>query len=550
MSTKRDTQSTPEGVGTPKRVLLGALLGVAVTGAALGVAELVAALVGQNSAIVVVGDAAVDYSPAPVKEFAIATFGVYDKIVLIVGIFAVLALFAVALGFLALRRPIVGYLGVAAFAVLGALAGLVGRNPQLLTVLPVVVGALAAMVVLGLLLRLAPLPRSQGMEAGAGKGTEPVIPDGQATADQSSPAPPLPDAKRSPTRRFTLASAGVLVGAAGTGFVGQLMARSSAVGSDRAALKLPAPASPLPPLPAGVDMKVPGLAPFSTPNRDFYRIDTALTVPSVAPDTWTLRIHGMVDRPIEIDFDTLLRRTVVESDITLTCVSNTVGGDLVGNSRWLGVSLRDLLAEAGVQSGADQIFSTSQDGWTCGTPTETVMDGRDALLAFAMDGEPLPLEHGFPVRMVVPGLYGFVSATKWVTDIKLTRFGDDEAYWAQRGWAVKAPIKTMSRIDVPGSLERLPAGNVAVAGVAWAQHTGIEAVEVRADEGEWSEAELAEVPGIDTWRQWIWEWEAEPGRHTLQVRATDASGYTQTSERADPIPNGASGWHSVQVMVE
>ncbi|GAA3743985.1 molybdopterin-dependent oxidoreductase [Spinactinospora alkalitolerans] len=516
------TDRPPRG----RRIALGAVTGLLTAAAALGAAELTAGLLGspQASPVVVVGDAVVDYSPAPLKEFAIAVFGIYDKVVLLAGIVAVLALFAVAIGYAALRRPAVGYAGLAVFAAVGVVAAFARRNVEPLAVLPVLVGVLVGAAALYLLsARAVPLLRT-GSQAGQGGGME--------------------------RRRFMLAGAGVLALAGASGGIGRFLVGGSAAGASRSAVRLPTPDSPLPPLPKGVDLDVPGLTPFTTPNREFYRIDTALTVPRVSPQDWGLRVHGLVDRPVELDFETLLRRSVGEYDITMTCVSNQVGGELVGNTRWLGVSLAELLREAGVQGGADQILSTSTDGWTCGTPTDVVMDGRDAILAFAMNGEPLPFEHGFPVRMVVPGLYGYVSATKWVTDIKLTRFADEQAYWAQRGWAVKAPIKTMSRIDVPGPLERLEPGTIAVAGVAWAQHRGVEAVEVRVDEGEWSRAELAEVPDIDTWRQWIWEWEATEGRHTLEVRATDATGYTQTSERAEPIPDGASGWHSVQVIVE
>jgi DMSO/TMAO reductase YedYZ molybdopterin-dependent catalytic subunit len=303
----------------------------------------------------------------------------------------------------------------------------------------------------------------------------------------------------------------------------------------------------VPPLPGGVNLGIKGLSSFITPNSSFYRVDTALLLPQVAPQSWTLRIHGMVEREITLNFDELLKRPLTEDYITLCCVSNPVAGPYIGNAKWLGASLASLLREARPRAGAEQLLCTSVDGFTSGTPLATVMDGRDALLAVAMNGAPLPVAHGFPARMVVPGLYGYVSATKWVTDIKVTTFRGELAYWAQRGWSQRAPIKTESRIDVPGG--PVSAGRTPVAGVAWAQHKGIDAVHVRVDRGPWQQARLAAVPGIDTWRQWVWEWDATHGTHVIEARATDATGYTQTAAAEPPEPNGASGYPSVTVSV-
>jgi DMSO/TMAO reductase YedYZ molybdopterin-dependent catalytic subunit len=291
------------------------------------------------------------------------------------------------------------------------------------------------------------------------------------------------------------------------------------------------------------------MTPFVTPNADFYRIDTALTAPQVPTGSYTLRITGMVDNELELSYDDLLAREMIERDVTLTCVSNEIGGRLVGNARWLGTRLDDLLNEAGVQSGADQVVGRSADGFECGFPVSVAMDGRDALVVVGMNGEPLPIEHGFPVRLVVPGLYGYVSATKWLTEIELTTFADFDHYWLKRGWAQKAPIKLMSRIDTPRGLSTVPAGTVAIAGVAWAQTVGIEGVEVQIDDGEWQPAELGETPSDDTWVQWVLRWEAEPGRHNVRVRATDKNGTIQTDERAEPIPDGASGHHQIVLTV-
>ncbi|WP_425567679.1 molybdopterin-dependent oxidoreductase [Salinactinospora qingdaonensis] len=543
---------------------LGWLTGLLAAGTAVGVGELAGALAGTAGPIVVVGDAVVDVSPAPLKEFAISAFGVYDKVVLLGGILTTVAALAAVLGGFALAWPMVGYAGLGLFGGVGVLAAVARRTDEPLAVVPVLAGVAAGALALYLLLRQA-RPKAAGPASGQLSGGPPdrgeaAKPAGEQTAGASSPASPAqqpapsgpspggPSAAAGPHRRgFLLTGVGVLAVAAGSGALGRHLSSGANVAASRAALRLPAAAEPLPALPGGVSLDVPGLPPFITPNRDFYRIDTALTLPRVSPRQWRLRVHGLVDRPLDLSYEDLLARPLIESDTTLTCVSNQIGGDLVGNTRWLGVRLADLLREAGVHADADQILSTSSDGWTCGTPTAVVMDGREALLAVAMAGEPLPIAHGFPVRMVVPGLYGFVSATKWVTDIKLTRFADERAYWARRGWAVRAPIKTMSRIDVPGPLENVPAGPTTVAGVAWAQRRGVAAVEVRVDGGEWREAVLADVPGIDTWRQWRWEFDAAPGRHTLEVRATDSTGHTQPEQRVEPIPDGATGWHSVQI---
>ena len=321
------------------------------------------------------------------------------------------------------------------------------------------------------------------------------------------------------------------------------------IAATRAALRFPRPVASAPPLPTGSNLNVPGLSSFVTPDDSFYRVDTALLVPQVPPATWRLRIHGMVQREVTITFADLLRRPLIEAYVTLACVSNPVGGPYVGNAKWLGASLADLIRQARPLAGANQLLCTSVDGFTSGTPLQVVLDGRNALLAVAMNGTALPIVHGFPARMVVPGLYGYVSATKWVTDIEVTTFAAAHAYWAQRGWSQQAPIKTESRIDVPAAGASLAPGRIAVAGVAWAQHKGIAAVEVRLNGGPWYEARLAAVPGIDTWRQWVWEWTASPGNYLIEARATDATGYTQTAAQVQTIPNGATGYPSAEVTV-
>ena len=331
---------------------------------------------------------------------------------------------------------------------------------------------------------------------------------------------------------------------------GQLLAGAvSAVQSARDRLRLPPAAEPAPPVPAGADLGLPELTPYVTDNDTFYRIDTALQVPVIDPADWSLRITGLVDNPLQIDYATLSAKPLVEHMVTLTCVSNEVGGPLAGNALWLGYPIRELLAEARPQQGADMVLSTSDDGWTAGTPLEVLTDpDRQALLAIGMNGAPLPIEHGFPVRMVVPGLYGYVSATKWVTELKVTTFAADQGYWTPLGWSARGPIKIASRIDRPGG-STIDPGPVAVAGVAWAQHTGIAGVEVQIDQGPWQPAQLAEVVGPDTWRQWKFDWDAAEGPHTITVRATDANGKLQVAETAPSAPDGATGYHQVQVRV-
>jgi DMSO/TMAO reductase YedYZ molybdopterin-dependent catalytic subunit len=353
-------------------------------------------------------------------------------------------------------------------------------------------------------------------------------------------------------RRFLLTGAAVAGVSLVTYAGGSWLGNTRDVNAIQQALKLPKPAQPVPPLPPGTDLKIPGLSTFVTPNSSFYRVDTALVLPEILPARWQLRIHGMVQKEMVLTFDQLLKRPLIEDWITLCCVSNPVAGPYIGNAKWLGASLRSILQEAGIKAGADQLLCTSSDGFTSGTPVQTAMDGRDALLAVAMNGAALPVEHGFPARLVIPGLYGYVSACKWIVDIEVTTFAANQAYWVPRGWDQQAPVKTESRIDVPTGQNPVKAGKqVSIAGVAWAQHKGIEAVEVRIANGQWQQARLAAVPGIDCWRQWVYDWNVSvgPGNYLVEARATDKTGYTQTSLQEPPEPNGASGYPSVLVNV-
>ena len=533
---------------------LGAVAGVLAAGTALGVGQFVAGLTGANgSPVVAVGELQIDFTPPWLKNFAISEFGADDKLVLVSGILVVLAIFAAVIGAAATRRMAYGMAGLGVFAVVGLTAAATRPTATFASLLPTLAATAAAVAVLRLLIPLAspaaPAPR-QAVTFDPVTAKDPVLAEDPAAREPQEPGELEPGGGYRPPRRSFLAAGVATAGiAAGAGLAGRLLAERSSVASAQRSLRIPKPTGVTPTLPSGVSFDVPGLSPFVTSNNSFYRVDTALVLPQVDPSSWQLRIHGMVNREITLTFDELLKRPLIEDYVTLCCVSNPVGGPYIGNAKWLGASLAAVLREAGIKAGADQLMCTSVDGFTSGTPVQTVMDGRDALLAVAMNGQPLPIAHGFPARMVVPGLYGYVSATKWVTDINVTTFAGNYAYWAQRGWSQQAPIKTECRIDVPNGTNNIGGGTTAVAGVAWAQHKGIEAVHVRVDSGPWNEARLAAVPGIDCWRQWVWEWDAAPGQHVLEARATDKTGYTQTSVQAQPEPNGASGYPSVSVTV-
>ena len=534
--------------GWPGRAGRGALAGVLAGAVAVGAGQLVAGLVSPGaSPVVAVGQLQIDFTPPWLKNFAVREFGGHDKEILVGGILVVLAVFAAGLGVLALRRLWQGLAGLAVFAVLGVIAAATRPDAAPADVLPALAAAAAAAAALPVLIRAARLETSWGGASRAGQAA------GTAARRPAPPRPagsPAPPRSPQPGRRRFLVVSGTAAAAAAAGVLGgRALAGRFSVAGARAALRIPAAAVRVPALPAGADLRIPGLSPFITPNGVFYRVDTAIVLPQVAPESWMLRIHGMVGREITVSFAELIRRPLIEDYITLCCVSNPVAGPYTGTALWLGASLASLLRQAGIRAGADQLLCTSADGFTSGVPVPAVLDGRDALLAVAMNGAALPVAHGFPVRMVVPGLYGYVSACKWITDIEVTTYQAATAYWAQRGWDAQAPVKTESRIDVPAARGPLRAGRTAVAGVAWAQHKGIDAVQIRVDRGRWQQARLAAVPGIDTWRQWAWQWDASPGRHLIEARATDRTGYTQTPRQAPPEPNGATGYPAVTVTV-
>jgi DMSO/TMAO reductase YedYZ molybdopterin-dependent catalytic subunit len=512
-----------------RRVALGSLTGLIAAAIGLAAAEMVAAFADTaQSPVLDVGDRVVDGVPNRVKELAIDWFGTNDKVALLTGIGVVLASYAAVVGILALgRRRWPAVVGIGIFGVAGVYASQSTRRDAPWTAaIPSVVGAVVAAIAILGLRRL----------AGAGS-----MPAGELDAP-----PTIAEIVPSSRRRFLAVAGGTAASALVLGVTGRRLARGPDAAASRRRLVLPRAASPLRPPSDGV--AVAGAAAFFTPNTDFYRIDTALTVPRLTAEDWRLRVHGLVADELVLDWDALVAYEVVEANITLTCVSNEVGGRLLGTARWLGVRLDDVLAEVDIDPTADQVVGRSIDGYTCGFPLAT-LDGRDALVAIGMNGEPLPLEHGFPARLIVPGLYGYVSATKWLTELELTRFDTFDQYWVRRGWVDDAPIKLQSRIDTPRGLANIAAGPTAIAGVAWAQTRGIERVEVRIDDTEWVTATLADELNDTTWRQWSYAWDAAPGRHTITVRATERGGLIQTDERSEPFPSGATGRHQIVVLV-
>jgi DMSO/TMAO reductase YedYZ molybdopterin-dependent catalytic subunit len=491
--------------------------GILATITGMAVSDLVAWLAAPAGApLPAVGSLVINVLPAPLVNWGKDTLGTADKPVLL----AIIALAVLAVGGFAgeleLKRPYAGLTCFVPLAAIGLVAVAAGGQSLPRAFLPIGVGFVLAYLLLNSLLR-----RLRGV---------------QVTDSES----------RRRFLRLVLGGGAVAVVGAVAGRL--LAAAAGAVADARARLRLPV-ATTKAIVPARADFAIDGLSPYITPNQDFYRIDTALQVPAINPDEWSLRVTGLVDKEVSITYAELAARPLVEHLTTLTCVSNEVGGDLVGNALWLGYPVRDLLAEASPKAGADMVLSISHDGWSAGTPLSVLTDpDRQALLAIGMNGEPLPLEHGFPVRMVVPGLYGYVSATKWVRELKVTTFAEDQGYWTPLGWSALGPVKLASRIDVPRR-STVDARPVVVAGVAWAQHTGIRGVELRVDDGPWQACQLAAVSGPDTWRQWRFLWDAPAGHHTVTVRATDANGEVQIEAPSSPAPDGATGYHSVGIQV-
>jgi DMSO/TMAO reductase YedYZ molybdopterin-dependent catalytic subunit len=496
-----------------------ALFGVLATLVGVATGHFVASLLNPaSSPLLAVGSQVIDLTPTPMKEWAIAHFGSNDKRVLIGSVMGGVLVLAAVAGLLARRRFWYGaalqlaLVGVAAFTALNRPAAEPGD------VVPSLATAVAGVGALWWLDRMAT--------------REPV---------------PLTDSA-GPSRRGVLISAGVLAAtAAVTGGAGRWIGKYRARLTD---IAFPRPADPAPAFPTGIEADYPGITPLRVPTDEFYRVDTRLDVPIVDIDGWSLKIDGMVDKELELTFDDLLAMPLIERDITLTCVSNSVGGPYVGGARWIGVSLTDLLELAGVQDGVDQIFSTDVDGMTIGTPYELATDGRDAMIALGMNGAALPREHGYPARMVVPGLYGFISACKWIERITLTTYAAKDSYWTKRDWATDAPIKISSRIDTPKVLETIDAGDTFIGGIAWAQQNGgVAQVQVQIDGGAWQDAMLGPSAGNDYWRQWYFPWQAEPGSHNLSCRVIDGMGNTQSTARMNPFPEGSTGIQQLIVKV-
>ncbi len=508
-------QPTPRWLSAAAGVIAG-LTGLAVALAATAV------LNQRANPVQAVAELVRDITPGPLAEKLISIVQQADKPLLLTGVTLGLLGLSAWAGVLARRWLLAGAAVFLAMGVIAGLAALTGEGATNYALIPVALGTATWVVTLSYL-----------------------RPAAVRSTDDQPPA--FEDSVGDDRRGFLLKLTGVAAAAAVFGVSSRFLGRARrAVEETRSRLKLAVTRGVEP---TGADLEIEGLGPWRVPNESFYRIDTALVVPTIQPEEWRLRIHGMVDRPLTFSYEDLKARDLTEAWVTLCCVSNRVGGDLIGNAWWSGVRIADLLAEAGVQPDADAVKQTSKDGWTCGTPIEALTDDRNALLAIAMNGKPLPLEHGFPVRMVVPGLYGYVSATKWLVDLEVSRFDRFEGYWTPRGWSALGPVKTQSRIEVPSG-GRAMAGEVTVAGTAWAQHTGIERVEVRLDGNDWVACELGRVPDNDTWVQWTTTVTAAPGIHSLAVRATDRSGYTQTSVQADVIPDGATGWHTIRFTAE
>ena len=518
---------TPDLRSRP-RTLRHAAYGVLATVVGLAAAHLVAALTAPAaSPVLAVGSTVIDLTPTPLKEWAIRQFGTADKLVLVGSVTLVVLVLAAVAGVVTARLETVGLLIIVGLAgVAGVLAVLrPGSGP--LDLLPALVAAAVGATALWWLHRVDDRART---------GPSPESnPDGGGEGD-------------GPTRRGVVLATGGLAAAAVTmGALGRWVTSYRLGGTD---IALPVATDPASSFPVGLERTYAGITPLRTPTDEFYRVDTRLTVPSVDVESWTLTIDGDVDREVTLTFDDLAAMTTIERDITLTCVSNEVGGPYVGGARWLGVPLAAVLEKAGIDAtSADQILSTDVDGMTISTPLDVALDGRDAMIAIGMNGGPLPREHGFPARMVVPGLYGFVSACKWITRMTLTTYDAEEAYWTERDWAIDAPIKISSRIDTPKPLSTSDAGKVVIGGIAWAQGVGIDKVEVRIDGEAWQPAVLGPQVTDDYWRQWYLEWDAEPGQHFIACRATNKDGDVQTDVRMTPFPEGSSGHQEISVSV-
>jgi DMSO/TMAO reductase YedYZ molybdopterin-dependent catalytic subunit len=512
--------------------------GVAVA-VAIAVGEIVAGVLpGAPSLVVSIGTLAIDLQPPGAKDLVVSLFGTNDKLALNVLILVVAVALGGFLGLAARLRFSTAVAGFSAFGVVALYASLrMGIDSPPLSLATVVLALAAALGSLRLLVDTAREPAFAIIPDPAAIATPP-------SARQARTLARMPDWDR---RRFLIQSGALAIGSVVVGSVGRSLLQSSH-SQEPPVTVLPGSALSPAPLSQAASLAVDGITPIVIPNDDFYRIDTALVVPRVDVAKWSVKVSGMVDREIGLTYQQLTALPIFEQYVTIACVSNEVGGDLVGNALWRGIHLRDVLAMAGVKDGATQIVGRSVDGFTVGFPTEWAMDpSRDPMVAVGMNGEPLPVEHGFPARLIIPGLYGYVSATKWLVEIELTTLEAFDAYWVPLGWAKEAPILTQSRIDVPRNGAAVTVGPVAIAGVAWAPDRGIAKVEVRVDQGAWLPATLSAPISKATWVQWRLGWAAAAGDHTVEVRATDGLGETQTDQQSPPAPDGARGHHTIRV---
>ncbi|MDN6379614.1 MAG: molybdopterin-dependent oxidoreductase [Brevibacterium aurantiacum] len=508
-----------------RRPFRAALAGIVATLVLLGAADLIARAFGPPAApLLALGQTIIPLAPTGLVKPVIDLFGTNDKLFLIVTTGLGALVLGGLIGWLASHRLRLATALLCVAGLVPIIVILIRPESSVVDIIPTLIGLALGLAVFRLLM-------SFGMSR---------------TENRTAPA-------SEPSRRRFFIITGIIgtVGAAAMAAGQTVAALTLDAGAAVAKLVLPSPAKKAPPIPTSAHPDVKGLAPFVTDPKDFYRSDTAWAPPVIEPEEWALRRHGMVESEVTLTMDDLLDLPLDEHHLTLTCVSNPVGGDLVGNATWLGYPVRELLRRANPNKDADMVLSHSIDGFSASTPIEALTDGRDSLLAVGMNGSPLPPEHGFPARLVVPGLYGFVSATKWVTELEVTRFDEKTAYWTDRGWDAKAPILVASRVEVPKPLAKVPAGDVAVAGTAWAQRSGVKRVDVKLDDGEWTSAELGDEVNIDTWRQWKTGFsDVDTGLHTVTVRAIDQDGNVQTPERRKSIPNSATGHHHIQFSVE
>ncbi|AJT40563.1 molybdopterin-dependent oxidoreductase [Psychromicrobium lacuslunae] len=519
-------------------LLWAALCGVLAVGFGLLAAELVAGFLSPSlSAVTAVGGTVIDVVPPGVKDWAIASFGTSDKFFFLIGMALVIAILAALAGILELKRKSWGLVAVGIFGLLGLLAvlarsaGSLAGNGVLVLVSPLLAAALSIVLLRVLINRL------RGWRAVAGS---------LQNLDEASRTQPAGQERRLFLRNIGLSAAATALTALVTAAIRGSQAAYQAA---REKLKLPMAQQAAAPISANAQLALNGITSLVTPNKQFYRIDTALAVPVINPNDWQLKVTGLVDREISMNLAELLNQPMQERYVTIACVSNEVGGDLIGNARWLGWPVREILAKAGVKPGADMVLSRSSDGFTASTPLQAMTDQRDAMIAVGMNGELLPAEHGFPARLIVPGLYGFVSATKWLTELKVTTFAADVAYWSTRGWSDHGPIKQSSRIDLPRSGSAVPAGPTVLGGMAWAQQRGVSKVELSVDGGDWQPVKLASAISKDTWVQWQAELMLDRGEHQVRVRCVDGLGEVQSSEVAPPAPDGSSGYHQITLRV-